>query len=127
MTVPNMEQFYLHNKIEATDLIQERMAQIKCHYGKAPKWIHFNNGMESINKTVKSWAQKRITIETTAPHSPSQHGVAEHFNCQIGRCNADCQKFTNFFLGRGCGKCNISIELSANMGIKYMRPYKTWN
>jgi transposase InsO family protein len=43
--------------------------------------MRFNNGKELVNEDTKSWAaQKGITIETMAPYSPSQNGVAEYFN-----------------------------------------------
>ena len=34
-----------------------------------------------VNEEIKRWAaEKGIIIETTAPYSPSQNGVAERFN-----------------------------------------------
>ena len=34
-----------------------------------------------MNPEIKKWASKKgITIEMTAPYSPSQNGIAEHFN-----------------------------------------------
>jgi len=34
-----------------------------------------------VNPKIKKWAsEKRITIETTAPYSPSQNRIVERFN-----------------------------------------------
>ena len=43
--------------------------------------MHFNNGGELVNPEIRKWAsEKGIIIETTAPYSPSQNGIAERFN-----------------------------------------------
>ena len=49
-----------------------------------PKYLRFNNGKELVNEELKRWsAGKGIIIETTAPYSPSQNGVAKRFNCML--------------------------------------------
>ena len=53
------------------------MAKIEQKFGKAPRWIRIDNGKEFVNEEIKKWvAEKGITIETTAPYSPSQNSVA---------------------------------------------------
>ena len=43
--------------------------------------MRIDNGKELINEEIKKWAAERgIILETTAPYSPSQNGVAEWFN-----------------------------------------------
>ena len=43
--------------------------------------MQFDNGGELVNPEIQKWAlEKKITIETTVPYSPSQNGIAEHFN-----------------------------------------------
>ena len=43
--------------------------------------MHFDNGKELVNAEIQKWAsEKGITIETTAPYSPSQNGITEWFN-----------------------------------------------
>lgn len=54
---------------------------IKNKFGHPPKYLRFDNGKELVNKELEKFAaEKGITIETTAPYSPSQNGVAERFN-----------------------------------------------
>ena len=72
---------FLKDKGQVFDCIKERVAQIKCHCGKVPKWLHFDNEKELVNdKLNKLAADKGIIIETSAPYSPSQKGVPERFN-----------------------------------------------
>ena len=57
------------------------MAKIEQKFSKAPRWIRIDNGKEFVNEEMKKWTvEKGITIETTAPYSPSQNGVAECLN-----------------------------------------------
>ena len=72
---------FLKQKSDATGQIKEHITKIERNFGKFPKWIRFNNGKELVNEEAKKWAnEKGITIETMAPYSPSQNGVAEWFN-----------------------------------------------
>ena len=46
--------------------------------------MQFNNGSELVNAEVRKFAEEEgITIETMAPYSPSQNGIAERFNQTI--------------------------------------------
>ena len=75
---------FLKRKGEATGRIKEHVVKIERNFGKVQKWLRFDNGKELVNEETKKWAaQKGIIIETTAPYSPSQNGVAERFNRTI--------------------------------------------
>ena len=57
------------------------MAKIKQKFGKALAYMRIDNGKELINEEIINFCRgEGITIETTAPYSPSQNGVAERFN-----------------------------------------------
>ena len=72
---------FMKTKGEAFDQIKEQVAKIEQKFGRAPRWIRIDNGKKFVNKEMKKWAAERgITIETTAPYSPSQNGIAEHLN-----------------------------------------------
>ena len=72
---------FLKDKGQAFDRIKECITQIKRHCGKVPKWIRFDNGKELVNDKLKKLAaDEGMIIETSAPYSPSQNGVAERFN-----------------------------------------------
>ena len=72
---------FMKQKSEAAGKIKEHLTKIHRHFGKWLKWMRINNGKELINKEIKKWAAERgIILETTAPYSPSQNGVAKRFN-----------------------------------------------
>jgi hypothetical protein len=72
---------FLWTKDKAQSRIKAYVNIIKNKFGHPLKYLCFNNGKELINKELeKLAAEKGIIIETTAPYSPSQNGVAERFN-----------------------------------------------
>ena len=76
-----MHVLFLKDKTQAFDHIKEHVAQIKQNFGKVLKWLCFDNGKELVNDKLKKLAaDEGIIIETLAPYSPSQNGVAERFN-----------------------------------------------
>ena len=57
---------------------------IENKYSQLTKYLRFDNGKELVNEELRRWAaEKGIIIETTAPYSPSQNGVAKRFNCML--------------------------------------------
>lgn len=74
----------MRQKSEAYERIKEYIAYVKTKFGVTPKILHVDNGGEFINERTKKWAaEKGIQIQTMAPYSPSQNGVAEQFNCML--------------------------------------------
>ena len=72
---------FLKRKSDAYQRIREYGAVVKRKFRKPPKYMRFDNGAELVNSETRNWAsEKGIIIETTAPYSPSQNGIAEHFN-----------------------------------------------
>src|SRR6267154_3649460 len=52
----------------------------RCWENK-PRKIRVDNGKEYINNELLTWCKdKGIEIQTTAPYTPEQNGVAERFN-----------------------------------------------
>ena len=75
---------FLRTKDQAQSWIKEHVNMIENKYSRLTKYLQFDNGKELVNKELKRWsARKGIIIETTAPYSPSQNGVAERFNCTL--------------------------------------------
>ena len=72
---------FLQNKGEVAFQIKEYVAEVKQKFGKALMYMRINNRKELLNKEIITFCQnKGITIETTAPYSPFQNGIAECFN-----------------------------------------------
>jgi len=122
---------FLHNKMEAADQIQKQVAQIECQYGKAPRWMRFNNETKLVNKKVKSWAaQKGITIKTTAPHSPSQHGAVEHFNwtiLELACAMLIAKNLPTFLWDKAVADTIYLWNQVPTWVLQGMTPYKAWN
>ena len=71
----------MKTKDKASVRIKAYVTVIERKFGRTPKYLHFDNGKELVNKEIEKWAaEKGIVIETTAPYSPSQHGAAKRFN-----------------------------------------------
>ena len=72
---------FLRNKSDAASQIKEYVAKVKQKFSKAPTYMRIDNGKELLNDEIITFCRnKGITIETTAPYSPSQNSVAERFN-----------------------------------------------
>jgi len=57
------------------------MAQVEWMFGKAPKWMRFDNGKELVDERTRELAVKKgMEIQTMAPYSPSHNGMAECVN-----------------------------------------------
>lgn len=71
----------MKQKSEAFEKAKKYITRVGTNFGFAPKVLRIDNGTEYINKKTKDWsAEKGIEIQTTAPYSPSQDGIAERFN-----------------------------------------------
>jgi transposase InsO family protein len=75
---------FLIKKSDSTERIKGHVAKLKQKFGRAPTYMRVDNGSELVNAEVKKFAEEEgITIETTAPYSPLQNGIAERFNRTI--------------------------------------------
>lgn len=71
---------FLKKKKEATQKVKNYLMQLISH-NKKPKAIRIDRGKEFLNIDLTDWCHERgITIQQTAPYSPSQNGVAERMN-----------------------------------------------
>jgi len=71
----------MENKDEASIKLQQYLVLIECQYGYIPKRVRIDQGRKYLTNKFHTWcADQGITIETTAPYSPSQNGVAERMN-----------------------------------------------
>ncbi len=72
---------FLREKSEAVKHVKDHCTKVERQFRKFPCWIRFDNGKEFVNAELKEWAaSKGIELETTAPYSSSQNGVAERYN-----------------------------------------------
>lgn len=77
----HIEVRFLNKKPQAFQEIKNYIALIETQFGRTPKKLRVDSGTEFINDEVKSYcASKGIEVETTAPYSHEQLGIAERFN-----------------------------------------------
>ena len=70
----------LKHKHEATQKVKNYITYLQTH-GMTPQTVRFDEGGEFISKELSSWFQQRgMTVQETAPYSPSQNGVPERMN-----------------------------------------------
>ena len=70
----------LKHKHNTTQKVKEYLMYLITH-GMTPEVIRFDKGGEFLNNELVNWVKERgIAVETMAPYSPFQNGVAEQQN-----------------------------------------------
>jgi len=122
---------FLHNKTEAADCIKQHAEKIKQQFGKYPRYMRFNNGKELVNQCIKNWAAKNgIKIETTAPYSPSQNGVAERYNrtlLELARAMLISKNLPSYLWDEAVSYANFICNRVPTRALENMTPYKGWH
>ena len=95
-----------------------------------PKWIRFDNGKELVNEETRKWAnEKGIIIETTAPYSPSQNGVAEIFNrtlLELARAMLISSKLPTFLWDEAISHTNYLRNRAPTRALQGKTPLEAW-
>ena len=121
---------FLRNKSDATSRIKEYVAKIKQKHGKAPTYMRIDNGRELINdETIQFCRMEGITIETTAPYSPSQNGVAERFNrtiIELVRAMIIGKGLPIFLWDEAVAYATFIRNRSPTRALKGKTPYEAW-
>jgi hypothetical protein len=74
---------FLKMKDQATQIVKNYLTYLKMH-NKPPHMICTDGGHEFLNNQLRSWCQSEgVKMQTTAPYSPLQNGIAEHMNCTL--------------------------------------------
>ena len=85
--VDNAARFTTENFMKAKSDVVQNVKNYLMHLKtqeNLPKAIRLDNGKEFLNLELESWcAQQGIEIQTAAPYSPSQNGIAKHMNQTI--------------------------------------------
>ena len=121
---------FLKHKGEATTRIKDHITKIERNFGKVPKWMRFDNGKELVNEETKKWAaEKGITIETTAPYSPSQNGVAERFNwtvLELAWAMLISSGLPTFLWDEAVSHANYLRNRAPTRALQGMTPHEAW-
>ena len=73
--------YYMKTKDEVSEKVKPYLTYIEHQGEKCPKAIRTDNGHEYVNKDLIGWCHtKGIELQTIAPHTPEQNGIAECWN-----------------------------------------------
>jgi hypothetical protein len=121
---------FLREKGEAPKRIKECVAKIKQRFGKAPSYLRVDNGKELVNDEVKEFcAQEGITIEASAPYSPSQNGIAERYNrtlIELVRAMLLAKGLPTFLWDEAVSHATYIRNRSPTRALKGKTPYEAW-
>jgi hypothetical protein len=121
---------FMKKKGESGENIKKYVATIERKFGQKVKYLRFDNGKELVNKDIQKWADdKGIVIETTAPYSPSQHGVAERFNrtlLEIARAMLIEKQLPAFLWPEAVAHAVYIRNRSPTKALEGMTPYEAW-
>jgi len=71
---------FLKSKDQATQKVKNYFTHLEVQ-GRTPKVIRIDHGCKFINNSLLEWLySKGMEVHMTAPHSPSQNGVAKQMN-----------------------------------------------
>src|SRR6267142_1320688 len=71
---------FLKTKDQAGDKLKQYITHLLTH-DKIPCMLCLDKGLEFLNANLQDWClTKGIEMQTTAPYSPLQNGVAERMN-----------------------------------------------
>jgi hypothetical protein len=92
--------------------------------------MRVDNGKELVNDEVKQFcAEEGITIETSAPYSPSQNGVAERFNrtlMELVRAMLIAKGLPPFLWDEAVSHATFIRNRSPTRALKGKTPYEAW-
>jgi hypothetical protein len=121
---------FLRKKKDAPQRIKERVAKIKQRFGRSPTYLRVDNGKELVNDEVKEFcAQEGITIETSAPYSPSQNGIAERYNrtlIELVRAMLIAKGLPTFLWDEAVSHATYIRNRSPTRALKGKTPYEAW-
>lgn len=122
---------FLKAKNEAFEKIKAHIAYLENRYGRTPKILRFDNGTEFFNNEMKSWAaSKGIELQTTAPYSPSQNGIAERYNrtiIELARAMLFSANLPKFLWAEAAAHACYIRNRCATRALKGKTPYEAWN
>lgn len=122
---------FLVRKSDAPLRIKSHIAVVKRKFGKAPRWMRVDNGAELVNAEVRKFAaEEGILIETTAPYSPSQNGIAERFNrsvIELVRAMLIAKNLPAFLWDEAVSHAVYLRNRAPTQALKGMTPYEAWN
>jgi transposase InsO family protein len=122
--------FFMKHKSEATQCVKDYITYLERHK-TAPKSIRVDNGGEYINKELIRWCkEKGIDLQTTAPYSPSQNGIAERFNrtlMELTRAMLIARNLPSFLWAEAVQHTAYIRNRSPTRALNGQTPHEVWS
>ena len=120
---------FLKKKEDATKHVKNYLTYLKTQ-NKLPKAMRVDRGSEFINQTLKAWFDENgLEIQTTAPYSPSQNGIAERMNrtlVELARAMIKGQNLPEFLWEYAVAHAAYLRNRSYTTFLKEQTPYQKW-
>ena len=120
---------FLKRKDEAAKQVKEYLTYLKTQE-KFPKAIRIDRGSEFLNQNLKPWFNENgLEIQTTAPYSPSQNGVAERMNrtlVELGCAMIKGQNLPEFLWEYAIAHAAYLRNRAYTKFLKDKTPYQEW-
>lgn len=121
---------FLKTKDQASQKVKNYLTYLRTQ-GRNPKAMRTDRGKEFINDQLSPWCRERgIEVQTTAPYSPSQNGVAERSNrtlVELARAMIKAQDLPEFLWEPAVKHAAYLRNRSATRTIKDKTPYELWH
>jgi transposase InsO family protein len=121
---------FLASKSDAVSRIKEHARKLKIKYPGTFQYMRFDNAPDLVNAEVRKFAaDEGLTIETTAPYSPSQNGVAERFNrtlLELVRAMLIERNLPSFLWDEAVSHATYIRNRSPTRALDKTTPYEAW-
>ena len=118
-------------KTETLDKIKKYVQWLTTKFGRQPKYFKVDHGTEFINKEVeKYFSTLGIELQTTAPYSLAQNGIAERENrtlVELARAMIIAQKLLVFLWQEAVAHAEYLRNHAATWALDGKTPYEAWN
>jgi transposase InsO family protein len=122
--------YYMKTKDEASEKVKHYLTYIERQGQKCPKAVRADNGREYVNKDLIGWCHsKGIELQTTAPHTPEQNGVAERWNrtvVELGRAMIIARKLPSELWPEAMSYATYIRNRAYTRAVPDMTPYQKW-
>jgi transposase InsO family protein len=123
--------YYMKTKDEAFEKVKHYLTYIERQGQKCPKAVCTDNGHEYVNKDLIGWCHsKGIELQTTAPHTPEQNGVAERWNrtvVELGCAMIIARKLPSELWPEVMSYATYIQNCAYTRAVPDMTPYQKWS
>jgi hypothetical protein len=121
---------FLKAKSDASRYVKNHFTYLQVR-GKRPRALRVDRGTEFLNQDLRDWcAENGIEIQSTAPYSPSQNGVAERMNrtlTELARAMLISSDLPEFLWQQAIAHASYVRNRAYTKALPYRTPYEYWH